>query len=102
MGVPLLSGRNFSPTDTDKTQTVGVDRRDSRPPLLAHHNPIGAHIKFGFGAGLKGLTIIGVVGDIKSDGFEAPNVPHIYVPLGQFAPLNAVVFLRARVACKSR
>jgi putative ABC transport system permease protein len=43
---------------------------------------------------LQGLTIIGIVGDIKSDGFEAPSVPHIYVPLGQFAPVNAVVFLR--------
>jgi putative ABC transport system permease protein len=37
-----------------------------------------------------------VVGDIKSDGFEAPSVPHIYVALGQFAPVNAVVFLRSR------
>jgi putative ABC transport system permease protein len=37
-----------------------------------------------------------VVGDVKSDGFEAPNVPHIYVALGQFAPQNAVVFLRSQ------
>ena len=44
---------------------------------------------------MHGLAIIGVAGDIKSDGFEAPNVPHIYVPLGQFAPVNAVVFLRS-------
>ena len=45
---------------------------------------------------MQGLTIIGVVGDIKSDGFEAPSVPHIYVALGQFAPVNAVVFLRSK------
>jgi putative ABC transport system permease protein len=45
---------------------------------------------------LAGLTIVGVAGDIKSDGFEAPSVPHIYVALGQFAPVNAVVFLRSR------
>ena len=37
-----------------------------------------------------------MVGDIKSDGFDAPSVPHIYVPMGQFAPVNAVVFLRSR------
>jgi putative ABC transport system permease protein len=36
------------------------------------------------------------VGDIKSDGFEAASVPHIYVALGQFAPINAVLFLRSR------
>src|SRR5262249_6508576 len=40
--------------------------------------------------------IVGVVGDIRSDGFESPSVPHIYVCLGQFAPVNAVVFLRSR------
>ena len=45
---------------------------------------------------MQGVTIVGVVGDIKSDGFDAPSVPHIYVPLGQFAPVNAVVFLRSR------
>jgi putative ABC transport system permease protein len=45
---------------------------------------------------VQGVTIVGVVGDIKSDGFEAPGVPHIYVALGQFAPVNAVVFLRSR------
>jgi putative ABC transport system permease protein len=42
------------------------------------------------------VTIIGVAGDVKSDGFEAASVPHIYVPLGQFAPVNAVVFLRSK------
>ena len=46
--------------------------------------------------GLKGLTIVGVVGDIKSDGSDAPSVPHIYVHMRQFAPVNAVVFLRSK------
>jgi len=57
---------------------------------------VGQQVKFGFGRGVDGVTIVGVVGDIKSDGFEAPSVPHIYVALGQFAPINAVVFLRSR------
>jgi putative ABC transport system permease protein len=57
---------------------------------------VGQQIKFGFGAGVQGVTIIGVAGDVKSDGFDAPSVPHIYVPLGQFAPVNAVVFFRSR------
>src|SRR4029077_13476150 len=44
----------------------------------------------------QGITIVGVVGDIKSDGFEAPSVPHIYVHMRQFAPVNAVVFIRSK------
>lgn len=94
--VPLLAGRNFSELDTYKTQAVAVIDQTLARQYWHDENPIGQQIKFGFGRGTQGVTIIGISGDIKSDGFEAPNVPHIYVPLGQFAPVNAVVFLRSR------
>jgi predicted lysophospholipase L1 biosynthesis ABC-type transport system permease subunit len=61
-----------------------------------NENPIGQQVKFGFGRGPQGLTIVGIAGDVKSDGFESPSVPHIYVVMGQFAPVNAVVFLRSK------
>ncbi|MGA8221316.1 MAG: ABC transporter permease [Candidatus Acidiferrales bacterium] len=96
MEVPLISGRSFTVSDTDKTQPVVVIDQVLAQRYWPGEDPVGQQIKFGFGAGLQGLTIVGVVGDIKSDGFEAPNVPHIYVPLGAFAPVNAVVFLRSR------
>jgi predicted permease len=96
MEVPLIAGRNFTISDTDKTQTVAVIDQTLARRYWPDENPVGQQIKFGFGAGVKGVAIIGVVGDIKSDGFDAPSVPHIYVPMGQFAPVNAVVFLRSR------
>jgi predicted permease len=96
MEVPLVAGRNFTALDTNKTQTVGVIDETLARRYWPNENPVGQQIKFGFGAGIQGVTIVGVVGDIKSDGFDAPSVPHIYVPLGQFAPVNAVVFLRSR------
>jgi putative ABC transport system permease protein len=96
MEVPLTAGRNFTASDTDKTGTVGVIDQTLARRYWPNENPVGQQVKFGFGAGIKGVTIVGVVGDIKSDGFDAPSVPHIYVPLGQFAPVNAVVFLRSR------
>jgi putative ABC transport system permease protein len=93
---PLVTGRNFTVSDTNKTQTVGVIDQTLARRYWPGENPLGQQVKFGFGAGIQGVTIVGVVGDIKSDGFDAPSVPHIYVPLGQFAPVNAVVFLRSR------
>jgi predicted permease len=96
MEVPLIAGRNFSALDTYKTRPVAVIDQTLARQYWPGADPIGQEIKFGFGRGLQGLTIVGVVGDIKSDGFEAPSVPHIYVALGQFAPVNAVVFLRSR------
>jgi putative ABC transport system permease protein len=97
MEVPLISGRNFVDTDTYKTQPVAVIDQALSRQYWPHENPLGQQVKFGFGRGLQGLTIVGVVGDIKSDGFESPNVPHIYVSMGQFAPVNAVVFLRSKI-----
>jgi predicted permease len=96
MEVPLVTGRNFTVSDTNETQTVGVIDQTLARRYWPGENPLGQQVKFGFGAGIQGVTIVGVVGDIKSDGFDAPSVPHIYVPLGQFAPVNAVVFFRSR------
>ncbi len=96
MEVPLITGRNFTDLDTYKTKPVAVIDQTLARQYWPGGNPLGQEIKFNFGRGLQGLTIVGVAGDIKSDGFEAPSVPHIYVALGQFAPVNAVVFLRSR------
>jgi predicted permease len=96
MEVPLITGRNFTDLDTYKTQPIAVIDQTLARQYWPRENPLGQQVKFGFGRGTQGVTIVGVVGDIKSDGFEAPSVPHIYVALGQFAPVNAVVFLRNR------
>ena len=96
MEVPLITGRNFSELDTYKTQPVGVIDQALARQYWPGQDPVGQQVKFGFGRGTQGVTIIGVAGDVKSDGFEAASVPHIYVPLGQFAPVNAVVFLRSK------
>ncbi len=96
MNVPLMAGRNFNALDTKTTQTVAVIDQELVRQYWPNETPVGKQIKFGFGAGVKGVTIVGVAGDIKSDGFDAPSVPHIYVSMAQFAPVNAVVFLRSR------
>jgi predicted permease len=96
MEVPLIAGRDFAGSDTYHTQPVAVIDQTLERQYWQDKDPLGQQLKFGFGRGLEGVTIVGVVGDIKSDGFEAPSVPHIYVALGQFAPVNAVVFLRSR------
>jgi len=97
MEIPLLTGRNFTDSDTYQTQPVAVIDKTLARQYWPEGNPLGQQVKFGFGRGVQGVTIVGTVGDVRSDGFEAPSVPHIYVPLGQFAPVNAVVFLRSRI-----
>ena len=101
MEVPLIAGRSFTGADTYHTQAVGAIDQTLARQYWPNENPVGQQVKFGFGRGTQGVTIVGVVGEVKSDGFEAPSVPHIYVALGQFAPVNAVVFLRSRVGTES-
>ena len=96
MEVPLMAGRNFTASDTSTTQAVAVIDQTLARRYWPEQDPIGQQVTFAFGPGPTGVTIVGVVGDVKSDGFEAPSVPHIYVALGQFAPVNAVLFLRGR------
>jgi ABC-type lipoprotein release transport system permease subunit len=40
------------------------------------------------------FTLVGVVGDIKTDGFDAAGVPHIYLSESQAPGYNSVVYLR--------
>jgi putative ABC transport system permease protein len=44
--------------------------------------------------GAGSLTIVGVVGDIKTDGFDAAGAPLIYLPAPQAPSYDSVVYLR--------
>ena len=100
---PLLSGRFFSDADDTKGQQVVVIDE-----TLAHRywpdsdsGAIGQRLQLGgvprtraAGAPNPWLTIVGVVGDIKSDGFDAASAPHIYRPIYQAPSYDGVVYLR--------
>ena len=94
--VPLITGRTFTDADTNKTQQVVVIDQTLARRYWANESALGQHLKLGQNPQNPWVTIVGVVGDIKSDGFDAPSVPHVYMPLRQAAPFNAVVFLRSK------
>jgi predicted permease len=94
--VPLITGRTFTDADTNKTQQVVVIDQTLARRYWPKESPLGQHLKLGQNPQNPWVTIVGVVDDIKSDGFDAPSVPHVYMPLRQAAPFNAVVFLRSK------
>ena len=98
MEVPLIAGRNFTGSDTYHTQPVAVIDQTLARQYWQDKDPLGQQLKFGFGRGLQESRLWEWLAMSKSDGFEAPSVPHIYVALGQFAPVNAVVFFGQREA----
>ncbi len=94
--VPLLAGRNFAESDTDKSQQVVLIDQTLQRRYWPNDDPLGQQISFGGRPGQNpSFTIVGVVGDIKSDGFDAPSAPHIYLPVRQSPAYASVVFLRS-------
>ena len=100
---PLLSGRFFSDSDNTKgQQVVLIDE------TLAHRywpnsdaDAVGQRVQLGVVRRAQTsatqnpwLTIVGVVGNIKSDGFDAATAPHLYRPLYQAPTYDAVVYMR--------
>ena len=97
----LIAGRFFTDDDNAKgQQVVLIDE------TLAHRywpnsdsDALGQRLQMAAGrrsemAASPLFTIVGVVGNIKSDGFDAASAPHIYRAVYQAPPYGAVVYLR--------
>jgi putative ABC transport system permease protein len=97
----LIAGRFFTDADNAKgQQVVLIDE------TLAHRywpnsdsDALGQRLQIAAGrrsemAASPLFTIVGVVGNIKSDGFDAASAPHIYRAVYQLPPYGAVVYLR--------
>jgi len=82
MGIPTLTGREF--TDRDGSQERVVIINDSMSRALWHgENPVGQRIKIGPAASEPWLTIVGVVGDVKNVGLDAGPDFATYEPHAQ-------------------
>jgi putative ABC transport system permease protein len=79
MGIPLLAGRPFNPTDDNGAPTVIVSKSLAQR-YFGDKEILGRRIKLGPGKWHPWMTIIGVVADVKTMGREAPSEPTFYVP----------------------
>jgi predicted permease len=95
---PLKRGRVFTESDNSKGQQVAVVDEALARQYWRDADPVGQRIKLGSGRTLRNgasdLDIVGVVGDIRSDGFDAASVPHIYLSEPQAPAYGSVVYLR--------
>ena len=96
---PLKRGRVFTELDDSTVQQVAVINEALARRYWQDADPIGQHIKLGSGRSFLSrsssvLTVVGVVGDIRSDGFDTASAPCIYVSEPQAPPYGSVVYLR--------
>jgi predicted permease len=111
---PLRKGRVFTEHDNSTGLRVAVINEALEREYWKDGNPIGQHIQLSWGkaivltsadsrapsrqARLENLTIVGVVGDIKTDGFDVAGAPRIYLSEPQAPSYNSVVYLRTAAA----
>jgi predicted permease len=94
--IALLTGRDFSVTDTPTTQPVViVNETMARRFWGSPEQALGKRIQFGGGAW---RSVVGVAHDIKYARVTEDPRPHIYLPFGQLYRSNMTLHVRARDA----
>lgn len=82
LGIPLKSGRDFNDGDTFDAPFVAVINEALVRKSFPGKNPIGRTIFCPFDS-FKGMTIIGVVGDVRQYGPAREPLPECYMPYQQ-------------------
>ena len=94
LGIPLLSGRDFTEQDKLDQPLVVILSNSTAKKLFPNENPIGHQILFGTdnGNGLQ-AEVVGVVGDVRSQQLAKANDVEFYRPWPQRSAsfLNVVV-----------
>jgi predicted permease len=82
MGIPVLRGRAFAPTDRADVPPVVIVNQSLARRLWPGLDPVGSRISFA-GASGPWLQVVGVVGDTRSNAADAAAAPAMYMPFSQ-------------------
>jgi predicted permease len=97
MGVPLKAGRDFTDGDTRTAPMVAVINEALARASVPGKNPIGIRIQSGLDS-LEFMTIVGIVGDVRTWGPNLPPAPEIYMPYEQHPGPSTALRIVARTA----
>jgi putative ABC transport system permease protein len=99
LGVPVLQGREFLPSDGTGAPGVAVVSRTFADRFLPSLDPVGKVVQLG-GARLEGpwYQVVGVVDEVRAPGVGsgAEPFPALYLSALQHPPRTAAVAVRAR------
>jgi putative ABC transport system permease protein len=82
--IPVLRGRALDARDAQGAPLTVVINRHAAESLFAGEDPIGRQVMLGPPTAAP-RTIVGVVGDVRHAGLEAPRDLQVYVPHEQWA-----------------
>ena len=84
LGIPLLAGRDFLPTDELNREKVAIVNEKFAHAYFGDRNPVGRRIGFGGDPGTKtDIEIIGAIRDAKYMNLREQIRPQVFVPYQQ-------------------
>jgi predicted permease len=93
MGIPLLEGREFGPSDTSASPKVAIINEAMAQRFFANRSPIGARFAFGAGDRIRpDIEIVGIVKDSKHASVRSKVEPFVCLPYSQFKTLGNITF----------
>jgi putative ABC transport system permease protein len=94
LGVPLLSGRDFTPQDNRAAPDVAiVNAAFVRTFFPNGENPLGARFQIGLDR-IDPITIVGVTGDVRQ--LAQPAGPQLFLPYAQHLKRSDPLYLTLR------
>jgi predicted permease len=85
IGVPLLSGRYFTPADTADTQLVAIVNHKLAEHCWPGSDPVGKRLRLGMqDAKIPWLTVVGEVADVKEASPDVTSKQQYYQPVEQY------------------
>ena len=84
LGIPLLRGRAFDPTDRSDSAPVAIINDTFARQYFHGRDAVGSRMRLDDGEKTpREVQIVGVVGDVRHFGLETEATIEVYVPVGQ-------------------
>ncbi len=91
IGIPLLRGRDFSASDTDKSPPVAIISRAYARQLFGDADPVGQWVGYEPAPNDHKFMIVGEVADARVNGAQREAPPVVYMSINQrTAPVNSI------------
>jgi putative ABC transport system permease protein len=98
MGMPILKGRSFQPTDTEASPPVAIVDEKLARGEWPNEDPLGKRIAIG---GSPMMTIVGVVPSVKNRNLNEEIDPYVYRPAKQFVRWETTLIVRTAIDPKA-
>jgi putative ABC transport system permease protein len=98
MDIPLLAGRTFTERDRAETTPVAVINQALARSIFPNGDALQKHILLGLPApSARWMTIVGIIGDVRTGALDLPPMPQFYTAASQDAPPRMFVVVRTLV-----